>query len=212
MSNTPKHLEERKKTGVREYSPTAERNTPPLLDVLTPLWPKNAHILEVASGTGQHAAAFCTARPDISWQPSDPHLAARESQDDWGQDVQGRMKPALEIDVTADKWWRKLQEYDAMFCANMIHIAPPESVEGLAAGAAKVLPTGASLYLYGPFQEGAETAESNLTFDESLKCRNPDWGVRHLSDVKHIFATYGLKLSKRVVMPKENRLLAFKRS
>jgi len=94
----------------------------------------------------------------------------------------------------------------------MIHIAPYSSVAGLAAGASHILPKNHEFYLYGPFLEGKETAESNLKFDATLKNRDADWGVRDLSDVKHIFATYGLNLSKRVVMPKENRLLVFKRS
>jgi len=212
MSDKPQHLEDRQMNGAREFSPSAERNIPPLLDKLTPLWPENAHILEIASGTGQHAAAFCRARLDVTWQTSDPHHAARDSQNAWAEDMAGRMKPSLMIDVTQKDWWDGLGTFDAIFCANMIHIAPSASVEGLAAGAAVLLPENGTLYLYGPFQEGAETAESNLNFDESLKQRDPDWGVRHLSDVKHIFATYGLNLSERVVMPKENRLLMFKRS
>ncbi len=212
MSDKPKHLEEREMSGAREFSPSAARNIPPLLEKLTGLWPENAHVLEIASGTGQHAAAFCEARPDLTWQMSDPHEAARDSQNAWAQDSAGRLKPSLKIDVTQTDWWADLGEFDAMFCANMIHIAPSSTVVGLAAGAAALLSNSGRFYLYGPFKEGAETAKSNLDFDESLKKRDPDWGIRHLSDVKHIFATYGLNLFERVVMPKENRLLMFKRS
>lgn len=212
MSDKPKHLETREMNGAREYSPSAGRNIPPLLDVLTPLFPDDANVLEIASGTGQHAAAFCAARPDITWQSSDPHMSARASQNAWSEDSPEQMKPALEIDVLATSWWAELKGFDAMFCANMIHIAPSASVAGLAAGASALLSKNHKLFLYGPFQEGAETATSNLNFDESLKRRDPDWGVRHLSDVKHIFATHGLELSNRIVMPKENRLLIFKRS
>lgn len=212
MTELPKHLEERELHGAREYSPSAGRNIPPLLEILSPLWPQNGNILEIASGTGQHAAAFCKARTDLTWQTSDPHEAARMSQNAWALEVQGRIEPSLALDVTAENWWEGLGPFDAMFCANMVHIAPSTTVAGLADGAANLLPKDGCLYLYGPFQEGDETARSNLDFDESLKRRNSDWGVRHLSDVKHIFATRGLNLSQRIIMPKENRLLLFKRS
>ena len=212
MSDLHKHLEERHHNGAREYSPSAGRNIPPLVEVLSPLWPKNGHILEIASGTGQHAAAFCQSREDLTWQTSDPDEAARKSQNAWAIEAGGRIQPSLNLSMMRDNWWDGLGPFDAIFCANMIHIAPSATVPGLADGAAALLPTGACLYLYGPFQEGGETAPSNLNFDESLKRRNPDWGVRDLSDVKHIFATRGLSFSERIVMPKENRLLVFKRS
>ena len=212
MNDLPKHLEERRHHGAREYSPSAGRNIPPLVEKLSPLWPQNGCVLEIASGTGQHAAAFCAAREDLTWQSSDPDRAARDSQDAWARDRQGRIKPSLDLNLVKPEWWGGLGRFDAIFCSNMIHIAPSVTVKALANGAAELLKSHGMLYLYGPFQEGDQTAQSNLDFDESLKRRNPDWGVRHLSDVKHIFATRGLNLSERIIMPKENRLLLFKRS
>ena len=212
MTDFPQHLEDRKSDAGREVSPSAGRNIPPLLEQLSGRWPKDARVLEIASGTGQHAAAFCKARPDIIWQTSDPHAPSRVSQNAWATDAKGHIKPSLDLDVTQSGWWNGLGKFDAIFCANMIHIAPFSATEGLAKGGSQCLSNEGELYLYGPFQEGAATAASNLEFDQNLKRRNPDWGVRDLSDVKHIFATLGLDISELVVMPKENRLLVFKRS
>ena len=212
MTDLPRHLEDRKTYAGREFSPTAERNIIPLLEQLSGRWPKGAHVLEIASGTGQHAVAFCKARSDVFWQTSDPHTPSRTSQDAWATEVNGQIKPSLNLDVTQLDWWTKLDRFDAVFCANMIHISPSSTISGLAEGASQCLTDAGELYLYGPFQEGAETAASNLEFDKTLRKRNSDWGVRNLSDVKHIFATHGLNLSERIIMPKENRLLVFKRS
>ena len=212
MAKYPKHLEDRDKKGAREYSPSAARNIPPLLEALSPLWPDNAKILEIASGTGEHAVAFCRARADIFWQMSDYDAQARASQNEWRLEVPDQIQTSFEIDVLKAEWWAELSSYDAIFCSNMIHIAPSASIEGLAKGSAQLLRAGGYFYLYGPFQEGAETAPSNLAFDKNLKQRNPDWGVRNLSSVKHIFASHGLIFQERIVMPKENRLLVFKRS
>ena len=212
MSDLPKHLEQRRIKDAREFSPSAERNIPPLVEKLSSRWPKNGKILEIGSGTGQHAAAFCRARADISWQPTDPDPSARSSQNGWASEAPEQIKPALDLDVLKPEWWGGLPKFDSIFCANMIHIAPSAVVKCLAEGAEQLLNENGAFYLYGPFQEGNLTAQSNLDFDESLKRRNFDWGVRHLSDVKHIFATRGLNLSERITMPKENRLLALKRS
>ena len=212
MTELPRHLEDRKVETGREYSPSAGRNIPPLLEQLSGRWTKGAHVLEIASGTGQHAVAFCQARPDITWQTSDPYAPSRASQDAWATDAKGRIASSLNLDVTQSDWWDDLGQFDAMFCANMIHIAPYSTIAGLADGASNCLKVDGTFYLYGPFQEGTNTAASNLEFDASLKRRNSDWGVRDLSDVKHIFATRRLNLTERVVMPKENRLLVFKRS
>ena len=106
-------------------------------------------------------------------------------------------------------WTNHLPGYDAIYCANMIHIAPWEAAQGLAEGAGKLLGKDAKLIVYGPFLEGEETAESNLQFDMSLKSRNPSWGVRNLDAVKHIFSEAGFTYTARIVMPKENRTLIF---
>lgn len=209
MSKVPIHLENREKLGARLYSPTAARNKGPIGEVLAEYLPQDAKILEIASGTGEHAAHMCGVRPDIKWQPTDIDPESRSSQNAWRKDAPGQMYPALSIDTTAPAWWGGIEGVGVIYCANMIHIAPWEAALGLAKGAGELLPAGGVMALYGPFQEGPGTAESNLDFDANLKRRNPAWGVRDLAPVKHIFADAGLSLSARHVMPAENRLLVF---
>ena len=208
-SKNPIHLENREKSGARLFSPTAGRNKEPISLVISEHIPAGARVLEIASGTGEHAAFMCGLRPDIIWQPSDPNAESRESQDDWAQDCAGRMLPSLEINTAQPDWSDALKGFDVIYCANMIHIAPWEAALGLVSGAAKILKTGSKFILYGPFIEGDETAPSNLQFDVSLKSRNPQWGVRNLEDVKHIFSEAGFTHAARIVMPKENRTLIF---
>jgi len=118
----------------------------------------------------------------------------------------------LSIDTTHLEWWGGLDVCDAVFCANMIHIAPWEATVGLAAGAGQILSENGLMVLYGPFLEGRKTAQSNLKFDKNLKARNPKWGVRSLDSVKHIFADVGLNLQTRIEMPAENRILVFSKA
>ena len=131
---------------------------------------------------------------------------------DWALERQGQILDSLTLDATKANWIQGLDDFDAIFCANMIHIAPWEAALGLARGAGEILSVGGQMFLYGPFQEGDDTAESNLKFDVNLKSRNPAWGVRHLDSVKHIFADAGFNMTARIVMPKENRLLIFTKS
>jgi len=205
----PIHLENREQTGMRLFSPTAGRNKAPIGGIISQYIPEGGKVLEIASGTGEHGAYMCGLRPDITWQPSDPNEESRASQDDWALDCGGRMFPSLEIDTTAVDWIKNLSGFDVIYCANMIHIAPWEAALGLASGGGKLLGAGSTFILYGPFLEGAETAESNLQFDANLKGRNTSWGVRNLEDVKHIFSEAGFTLQARIVMPKENRTLIF---
>jgi len=205
----PIALEDREQRGARLFSPTAGRNKEPIGQVIAPHIPQGARVLEIASGSGEHGAHMCGLRPDIIWQPTDPNAESRESQDDWAKDMAGRMLPSLSLDTTQPDWAKHLPEHDVIYCANMIHIAPWEAALGLVRGAAALLPKGGTFILYGPFKEGADTAESNLAFDMSLKSRNPSWGVRNLEDVKHIFKQAGFTFAARIVMPKENRTLIF---
>jgi len=211
-SKDPIHLENREQSGARLFSPTAGRNKDPIGHVIREYIPQNARVLEIASGSGEHGAHMCSLRPDIIWQPSDPNADSRASQDDWAKDCAGRMLPSLNIDTIQAGWFEALRQFDVIYCANMIHIAPWEAALGLAGGAGNILPEGAKFILYGPFIEGDDTAESNLRFDETLKGRNPGWGVRNLEDVKHIFNVAGFTLMARIVMPKENRTLIFTKS
>ena len=198
--------------GARLYSPSAGRNHADITAQLANILPENAAVLEIASGTGEHALSICRARPDILWQPSDPNADARISQNAWAEEASGRMLPSKEINTMDVDWAADMEPIDALFCANMIHIAPWEAALGLAAASSALIKPVGMVILYGPFKEGAATAESNLSFDASLKSRNPSWGVRDLSDVKHIFAKAGFNDVTRIVMPKNNQILVFKRS
>ncbi len=205
----PTHLEDRTESGARLYSPSAARNKDVIADILEVRLPRGARVLEIAGGTGEHAVTICQRRPDILWQPSDPDPASRVSQDAWRLDAPGQILPSLRIDTMEAAWWEGLGTFDAVYCANMIHIAPWEAALGLAQGAAQLLSSGGIFCLYGPFKEGEATASSNLDFDESLKRRNPAWGVRDLQSVKHMFADAGFNSDALIVTPKENRMLIF---
>lgn len=198
--------------GARLESPSAGRNKADIATKLKDLLPQNAHVLEIASGTGEHALSMCAVRPDILWQPSDPDEAARNSQNAWSIEASGRMLPSLNIDTTQADWAANIGPYDAIFCANMIHIAPWEATLGLASASEALIKPGGMAVLYGPFKEGGTSAPSNLKFDENLKSRNPLWGVRDLANVKHIFAKAGFNDCAQVIMPKNNQILVFKRS
>lgn len=213
----PIHLEDRVQEGARKFSPTAARNRGPIGEVLSPLIPPKTRVLEIASGTGEHALHMCQLRPDITWQPTDPDSGSRASQNSWAaelhrQEAEGNMATSLNVDVTQPDWPESVPSFDLIYCANMIHIAPWAAAEGLACGAQSSLPSGGTLILYGPFMEGAETAPSNFDFDVSLKSRNPDWGVRDIQDVKHIFELHGFNHTQRTAMPKNNQILVFKRA
>ena len=209
-SSRPLALEDRASEGARLSSPSAGRNRDVIAQTLAGLLPDGARVLEIASGTGEHALAAVLKRPDLHWTPSDPDARSRASSDDWARESGGRMAPALDLDVMQAGWWQILPgAVDAIFCANMIHIAPWKAAEGLFEGAAALLRDGALLVLYGPFLEGADTAPSNLAFDESLKRRNPEWGVRALDDVKALAGRHGLVLRERIPMPANNLTLVF---
>ncbi len=208
----PIHLENRDQKGTRMFSPTAGRNSGPISMILSDILPSSASVLEVGSGTGEHAVAACTARPDINWQTSDPDQKSRQSQDAWRSEHPHQINPSLDLDMTLGSWWANLGEFDAVFSANMIHIAPWEAALGLVKGASEILHSKGLVILYGPFLEGEKTAPSNLKFDETLKSRNPKWGVRTLDSVKHIFAEMGFNLQARFKMPAENQILVFSRN
>ncbi|MBI1236706.1 MAG: DUF938 domain-containing protein [Alphaproteobacteria bacterium] len=193
------------------YSPSAARNSAVIADVLSPVLASQARVLEIGSGTGEHAEAVCSVRPDIKWTPSDPDELSRRSQAARARETGGVQAP-LELDVSVPGWTQDLPEFDALVCCNVIHISPWTAAEGLARGAADILGTEGRIFLYGPFLEGADTAPSNLEFDTSLKARNPQWGVRALQDVTQLFAHNGFHLEKRIAMPANNLSLIFSRA
>ena len=185
-------------------APATRRNCGPILDVLRPLLPPGAVVLEVASGTGQHAAFFARALPEVTWHPSalEPeHLASIEA---WRAESEApNLRPAVALDAEADAW--PLPRADAVVCINMVHIAPWSATEGLVRGAARVLGAGGLLYLYGPYRlQGEPTAPSNVDFDASLRARDPRWGVRELTDVTALAASAGFTVEAVVAMPANN--------
>ncbi len=167
----------------RQYAPATRRNRDAILDVLRPVLPPSGLVLEVASGTGEHVVHLAGALPGLTFQPTDPNPEALASIEGWiaATGVTNIRRP-LRLDATADSW--PIAAADAAICINMIHIAPWAAAVGLFAGAARILAPGAPLYLYGPYRRGgAHTAPSNEAFDQSLKARDPAWGVRDLEAV-----------------------------
>lgn len=205
-------MEERARDAARLSSPSAARNRGVIADTLAGVLPQNARVLEIASGTGEHALACVTARPDLSWTPSEPDPDSRASVDAWASDSGGRIAPCLALDTTQPGWADALGAFDALFCANMIHIAPWSAAQGLFAGAARLLARDGALFLYGPFKDGEATAPSNLEFDASLKSRDPAWGVRALDEVDALARSAGFERMARRDMPANNLLLTFARS
>jgi hypothetical protein len=198
-------------TDQRRHSPAAERNSPFILTELQRLLPAKGILLEIASGTGQHAAFCADGLPGWQWQPSDYEAAALTSIAAWcaGND---RVLPPVELDVLAPDWFDIARQFDAIYCANMIHISPWACTPALLRGAARHLTPQGVLITYGPYLvDGVETAPSNLAFDADLRARNPAWGLRRLSDVADQAAAVGLRLRETSNMPANNLLLVWER-
>ncbi len=190
-------------------APSAQRNQVPIGEQLDVLLPENAHVLEIAAGTGQHGAYFTQLRPDIVWQYSDIDIEAMGSQRAYvGENPEQLLSP-ISVDVTANNWWHGITDISVVYCANMIHIAPWAAAKGLAQGAGALLATNGQFILYGPFLLGRDSAQSNLNFDQNLKHRNPAWGVREIRDVETLFRRHGLVLQRIIPMPRDNFLLVF---
>ena len=195
-------------------SPAVARNTAPILEILRAHLPARARVLEIASGSGEHAVAFARALPSTTWTPSDPSSQALASIAAWRETAQlSNLNAPLEIDAAAPDVWPEL-DVQVIFCANMIHISPWAATEGLMAGAGRVLPDpGGLLVLYGPYREsGVPLAPSNAAFDDSLKARDPAWGLRDLDQVTARAKAHRLHLTRRVEMPANNLMLLFRRA
>ena len=202
--------------GGRQFSEASERNRGPIAGVLERLLPETGLMLEIGSGTGQHAAYLAPRFPGLHWQPSDPDPECRASIAAWRdasrRDANGapNLLAPVDLDVTADPW--PVSEAVAVFSANMIHIAPWDCCLGLVAGAGRLLAPTGILILYGPFLDaGRPTAPSNIRFDESLRARDPAWGIRDLADVAGAAAKHGLDLAETVAMPANNLMVVFRR-
>ena len=200
----------------KRSSPSALRNRGPILEVLARVLPSSAkrplRVLELASGSGEHAVWFARALPDVAWQPTDLDPAARASVDAWvTEEALSNVAPALALDATASTW--PVEETDAVICINMIHISPWAACEGLMRGAARVLSAGGVLFLYGPFAvHGSHTAPSNAAFDADLRGRNAEWGVRNLDEVIALAAQQGLAHAETVAMPANNLSVVLRRA
>ena len=195
----------------RLFAPATRRNRDAILAVLERVLPAAGVVLEIASGSGEHAAYFATCLPGLIFQPSDPDPAARASIDAWAAESGGgNLRPALALDAAAASW--PIERADAVLCINMIHIAPWRATEGLFAGAARLLGSGGVLFLYGPYRRGGvHTAPSNAAFDADLRARDPQWGVRDLEDVAALGAAAGLGAPEIVPMPANNLSVVFRR-
>ncbi len=193
-------------------SPAVARNTAPILDVLKVHLAARADVLEIASGSGEHAVGFARALPATTWTPSDPSPEALASIAAWTADARlPNLRPALTLDALDEAGW-PAQTFQAVVCINMIHISPWSATEGLMRLAAGVLvDPGGLLVLYGPFHEaGAPLAPSNAAFDESLKARDPAWGLRDRDTIVALAKSHRLHLTRRVEMPANNLMLLFR--
>lgn len=196
----------------RRSAPAALRNRDPILAVLRTILPERGTVLELASGTGEHIVHFARALPGLDWQPSDPSADARRSIDAWASaEGAGNIAPALDVDAGTPPW--PVTKADAILCINMVHISPWRATEGLLRGAGALLPAGAPLYLYGPFRrEDAPFAASNAAFDDDLRRRNPEWGVRRLEDVTALATGCGFTPARIVEMPANNLSVIFRKA
>jgi SAM-dependent methyltransferase len=194
------------------------RNHAPIWAVLAPLLAgKTGDVLEAGSGTGQHVAHFAAHSPGIVWWPSDLNDAHLKSIAAWRAHAHlPNIRPPLRLDLADPRWDAGsdgLPKLLALFCANVIHIAPWRVAEGLFGGAGRILRDDGRLFLYGPFKrDGKHTAVSNAVFDTSLRENNPEWGVRDIADLETLAAANGLRLTETFEMPANNMILMFARS
>lgn len=200
-------------TSARLHSAAAERNRGPILAELQRLWRPRGFALEIASGTGQHAAFFAAALPQWRWQPSEADSRALPSIGAWCEGL-ANVLPPIVLDVRQQPWAGVPATIDAIFVANLLHIAPWEVSLALMQGAARHLaaPHGV-LTIYGAFfVDGEPIAPSNLAFDADLRARDAAWGVRRLAEVQRIAGEAGFALRERIALPANNLLLHFVRA
>jgi SAM-dependent methyltransferase len=196
---------------VRQCAPAAERNRGPIAAVLREVLPERGTVLEVASGTGQHAAYFARLFPHLVWQPSDPDPEALASIRAWRAEAGAtNLLEPVELDAAAPCW--PVERADALLCVNMVHISPWAATVGLIEGAGRVLTPGAPLILYGPYRRaGVPTAPSNEAFDASLRARDPEWGLRTLEAVRAEAEASGLRYERLFEMPANNVTAVFRK-
>lgn len=195
----------------KRHAPATARNREPILAVLQRLLPPAGRVLEIAAGSGEHAAFFAPRFPALEWQPTDLDDDNIASIAAWVEETgAANLRPPLRLDVTAWPW--PVAEARVVFNANMIHISPWETTPGLMRGAGEVLAPGGLLVLYGPFRiGGAHVSDSNVAFDQWLKDQDHRWGVRDLEAVAEVAAEHGLRHMETVEMPANNRIAVFER-
>ncbi len=218
-------------TDARQYAPATERNRQPILEVLQQVLPTTGTVLEIASGTGEHAAFFGPRLEQLQWLPSELEAERIESIRAWRQAVSAdNLLLPLTLDVSKSPWPVEtapveaagetvvetapvlVQPITAIVNINMIHISPWAMCEHLMSGAQRVLSAGGVLYLYGPFKQGGEhTAPSNEAFDRMLRDRNSQWGVRDLEAVCQVARQHHLRHRQTISMPANNLSVIFHR-
>ena len=194
---------------VKRHAPATERNRDVIAETLARVLPTGGLVLEVASGTGEHAVHFAKLFPALTWQPSDPDPIALASINAWRADSNvPNMRPAMLLDASAD--WPVAQA-DAVVCINMTHISPWAATVGLLRNVARLLPPSAVLFIYGPYkQRDVPLAESNAAFDASLRQQNAEWGLRYVEDIAEEAHKFGLRLDAVIAMPANNLSLIFR--
>ena len=198
-------------SGSARSAPAAARNREPILRVLRDVLPRSGLVLEIGGGTGEHAVWFSRALESLTWQPTDHDPEALTSIDAW-RDLMGppNLLPPLLLDASAQAW--PVAEADAVIAINVIHIAPWTVTLGLLAGAARVLPSGGLLFLYGPFREaGVHTGAGNAAFDAELRARDSLLGIRDLDEIAALAAQHGFNAPERIAMPANNLSVVFRR-
>ena len=195
---------------MKRHAPATARNSGPIADVLAQELPASGLVLEIASGTGEHALFMASRFPELTWQPSDFEQEAVESIDAWASEAKlANLRPAIQLDASQPPW--PVGNADAILCVNMVHISPWRATEGLFAGARRILTGNAPLILYGPYIESdIDTSHSNLEFDASLKARNPEWGLRQISDMDDLARAERLHRTVRHPMPANNLMLVYR--
>ena len=198
-------------TDEREIAPSAERNKGPILEVMRRVLPARGLVLEIGSGTGQHVAHFAAALPSLVFQPSEADSSKHASIRAWARDPGlPNVRPPIALDVTRFPW--PIDAADSIICINVIHISPWAATLALMRGAGAILPAEGALVTYGPYRRGGHhTAPSNEEFDESLRSRNSEWGVRDMEEVESAANRAGLRLAEAVAMPANNFTLVFRR-
>lgn len=196
----------------KRHAPATVRNRDAIAAVLQDALPSKGIVLELASGSGEHVVHFANLFPSLSWQPSDPDPDALSSIAEWSREAGlSNILPPLPIDVRAEDW--TIGQVDAILCINMVHISPWEATVGLMQGAGRLLPVQGLLYLYGPYvRPDVETAASNIAFDQSLRSRDPAWGLRNLDEVRQLASANGLFLDKLIDMPANNISVLFRKA